>query len=41
VIGTLLYFLLRKPTKEEILQAQMAAAESGDRTSVHQRLPGE
>jgi Phospholipase_D-nuclease N-terminal len=42
VIGTLVYFLLRKPTEEEILGAQEAAAEErDDPTSVHQRLPGE
>jgi Phospholipase_D-nuclease N-terminal len=42
LIGTLVYFLMRKPTEEEILGAQAAAAEQRDNsTSVHQRLPGE
>ena len=42
VIGTLVYFLLRKPTQEEILRAQQAAADHRDSpSSVHQRLPGE
>jgi hypothetical protein len=42
LIGTLVYFLLRKPTEEEILSDQAAAAERrGGSTSVHQRLPGE
>jgi type II secretory pathway component PulM len=42
LIGTLVYFLLRKPTEEEILRAQEAAAEQRDSSSsVHQRLPGE
>ena len=42
LVGTLLYFLLRKPTQEEILRAQQAAAERRDGSpSVHQRLPGE
>jgi hypothetical protein len=39
VVGTLLYFILRKPTEEEILGAQAAAAEQRDGSSVHQRLP--
>ncbi len=42
LIGTLVYFLLRKPTEEGILSAQTAAAERRDSSSsVHQRLPGE
>jgi hypothetical protein len=42
LIGTLVYFLLRKPTEEEILRTQAAAAEQRDSSSsVHQRLPGE
>jgi hypothetical protein len=42
LVGTLVYFLLRKPTQEEILRAQQAAAEQRDGSpSVHQRLPGE
>jgi len=43
VIGTLLYFLLRKPTEEEIRQAQQAAEiqGSGQPTGVRRRLPGE
>jgi hypothetical protein len=42
LIGTLIYFLVRKPTEEEILQAQEARAALGERSpSVHQRLPDE
>jgi hypothetical protein len=42
LIGTLVYCLLRKPTEEEIVRAQTAAAERRDSSSsVHQRLPGE
>jgi hypothetical protein len=42
LIGTLVYFLLRKPTEEEILRAEAATAERRDgSSSVHQRLPGE
>jgi hypothetical protein len=38
VIGTIAYFLLRKPTEKEI---QEAAARRGDSAVVRQRLPGE
>ena len=42
LIGTLIYFLLRKPSEEEILRAQQAGAELGDGSSgIHQRLPGQ
>jgi Phospholipase_D-nuclease N-terminal len=42
VIGTLIYFLVRKPTEEEVLRDQKARAELEDSsTVVHQRLPGE
>jgi hypothetical protein len=42
LVGTLVYFLLRKPTEEEIVRAQTAAAERRDSSSsVHQRLPGD
>jgi hypothetical protein len=42
LIGTLIYFLPRKPSEEEILRAQQAGAELRDSSSgVHQRLPGE
>jgi hypothetical protein len=42
VIGTLIYFLLRKPTQEEVLRDQQSRVELGETSpSVHQRLPGE
>ena len=42
LIGTLIYFLIRKPSEEEILRAQEAHVELQERSpSVHQRLPGE
>jgi hypothetical protein len=43
LLGTLLYFLLRKPTEKEIEQAQEAAAEArGDwPKGVRRRMPGE
>ena len=42
LIGTLIYFLLRKPTEEEMRHAQQARGELGEGSSgVHQRLPGE
>jgi hypothetical protein len=43
VVGTLAYFLLRKPTENEIRKAQQASEElRADRpTGVRRRLPGE
>jgi hypothetical protein len=43
LIGTLAYFLLRKPTEKEIRQAQAAAEEhrASRPTRVRRRLPGE
>jgi hypothetical protein len=43
LVGTLVYFLLRKPSDEEIRHAQQAAAEErGDwPTGARRRLPGE
>jgi hypothetical protein len=43
VIGTVLYWVLRKPTDEEIRQTYAASQElKGDRPGgVHQRLPDE
>ena len=43
VIGTILYWVLRKPTDEEIRQGYAASqALEGDRPGgVHQRLPDE
>jgi hypothetical protein len=43
VLGTLLYFLLRKPTEKEIEQAQEAAAATrGDwPKGTRRRMPGE
>lgn len=43
LIGTLGYFLLRKPTEKEIRQAQQAAEgeRSGRPTGARRRLPGE
>lgn len=42
VVGTVTYFLLRKPTEKEIRQAQQAPAErGGDSAVVRPRLPGE
>ena len=42
VIGTVTYFLLRKPTEKEIRQARdAAAANGGDSIGVRRRLPGE
>ena len=39
LIGTLIYFLVRKPTEEEIIRAREARATLGERSpSVHQRL---
>jgi Phospholipase_D-nuclease N-terminal len=41
-VGTLAYFLLRKPTEKEIEQAQQAAQDSpGGPLGVRQRLPDE
>ena len=40
LVGTLVYFLLRKPTEEEIRRSREVAAE-GRPSGVHQRLPGE
>jgi hypothetical protein len=39
VVGTLIYFILRKPTQEEVLRAQQSRGETSP--GVHQRLPGE
>src|SRR4029079_2538218 len=39
LVGTLVYFLMRKPTEEEIRGAREAAAEKRA-SGVHQRLPG-
>jgi hypothetical protein len=40
VLGTILYFVLRKPTDEEIAQAQAAAQDlKGDWPGVNRRLP--
>jgi hypothetical protein len=40
LVGTLLYFLLRKPSEEEIRQSYAASrALEGDRPGIHQRLP--
>lgn len=43
LIGTLAYFLLRKPTEEEIRQAQAAGEEQRGNwpTGARRRLPGE
>ena len=42
LIGTLIYFLIRTPSEEEILRALEAHVELQERSpSVHQRLPGE
>jgi hypothetical protein len=42
VVGTIAYFLLRKPTAEEIEQARQArAAGGGDSLGASSRLPGE
>jgi hypothetical protein len=42
LVGTLVYFLLRKPTEEQVRRAQEVAAQQRDSSSgVHQRLPGE
>jgi type VI protein secretion system component VasK len=43
VVGTLVYFVLRKPTDKEIRQAQQASAESARAgvEPVSRRLPGE
>jgi hypothetical protein len=43
VLGTLAYFLLRKPSEKEIQQAQAAAAEQrgGRPAGAQRRLPGE
>ena len=42
VVGTITYFVLRKPTEKEIEQARQAAAASGgDSLGVRSRLPGE
>jgi Phospholipase_D-nuclease N-terminal len=43
LVGTLAYFLMRKPTEEEIRQAQEAAADHRGSwpDGVHRRLPGE
>jgi hypothetical protein len=40
VVGTITYFLLRKPTEKELRQAQQAAG-NGDSIGVRRRLPGE
>ena len=40
LVGTLVYFLLRKPTEEEIRRAREADADQRP-SGVHQRLPGE
>jgi hypothetical protein len=42
VLGTLLYFVLRKPSDEEIRRSLAASqALEGDRPGVHRRLPDE
>jgi hypothetical protein len=42
VVGTILYFVLRKPTDKEIAQAQAAAQDlKGEWPGVNRRLPGE
>lgn len=42
VVGTIAYFVLRKPTEKEIEQArQAAAARGGDSHGARRRLPGE
>ena len=42
VVGTVAYFLLRKPTEKEIEQARQArAAGGGDSLGARSRLPGE
>ena len=41
VVGTIAYFLLRKPTEKELQQAQQAAARGGDSVGARRRLPGE
>jgi hypothetical protein len=42
VVGTIAYFLLRKPTEKEIEQArQAAAARGGDSLGAERRLPGQ
>jgi hypothetical protein len=42
VLGTILYFVLRKPTDKEIAEAQAAAEDlKGDWPGVNQRLPGD
>ena len=42
VLGTILYFVLRKPSDKEIAEAQAAAQDlKGDWPGVNRRLPGE
>ena len=41
LIGTLIYFLPRKPTEEEMRHAQQAGELGDSASGVHQRLPGE
>ena len=42
VLGTLIYFVLRKPSDEEVRRSLAAShALEGDRPGVHQRLPDE
>lgn len=42
VIGTIVYWAMRKPSEKEILEGQAAQqALRGDRPGVHQRLPDE
>jgi hypothetical protein len=43
VVGTVAYFLMRKPTEKEIRQAQEAAEDrrATQPTNVRRRLPGE
>jgi Phospholipase_D-nuclease N-terminal len=42
VLGTILYYLMRKPSDKEIAQAQAAREDlKGDWQGVNRRLPGE